>query len=563
MADDLEARLQSHAKAFEGLMSLLPPDLYYGKQNTENEWMKKKQTKEEKKAARKAKLNPANHKTAADVANERDQKRRLEEEEAERAAAGFDGPMERPGEGMAKPKAKAQKIAKGQDVHSKAYNDESDGSKPTLRQDGPNSKEERRKAKEQRRKEKQERKAAKAEKKKAKKQAKAQHVNPSAAKDAGDGEEEDGEGEDEEEESAEDATDVARVADIDAIDVSGLVDDSYEKDRHSSSRSPSPDPEFSPHHNDRASSTSSVHTSEGTEQSAKPSNKKPASKPSHPPKDEEHETPEQAKARKEAQIARLRALIEAKRKARKADGLDGKPARSRSELIEARRQKQQELKEKKKALRAQEREKLKKEEMEAHLASLRGSPVLGSELFAPRSRSASVSSPSAANNVNFSFNRVTFADGARLNSSLTSIDERKKRKGPSDTKTALIAAEKHQARLNSLDPSKRASLEEKDMWLHARQRVSGEKVLNDVSLLKKSLKRKEKAKSRSEKQWNERLEAVKRSQEARQRKREENIAKRREEKNAPKGKRAKTGAGVKKSKSKKRAGFEGTFRGRA
>lgn len=34
LADRLQARLQGHAKAFEGLMSLLPPDLYYGKQNT-------------------------------------------------------------------------------------------------------------------------------------------------------------------------------------------------------------------------------------------------------------------------------------------------------------------------------------------------------------------------------------------------------------------------------------------------------------------------------------------------------------------------------------------------
>jgi len=33
MADDLQARLESHDKAFEGLMSLIPAKLYYGEDN--------------------------------------------------------------------------------------------------------------------------------------------------------------------------------------------------------------------------------------------------------------------------------------------------------------------------------------------------------------------------------------------------------------------------------------------------------------------------------------------------------------------------------------------------
>ena len=33
MADDLETRLQSHAKAFDGLMSLIPAKYYYGEDN--------------------------------------------------------------------------------------------------------------------------------------------------------------------------------------------------------------------------------------------------------------------------------------------------------------------------------------------------------------------------------------------------------------------------------------------------------------------------------------------------------------------------------------------------
>jgi hypothetical protein len=279
---------------------------------------------------------------------------------------------------------------------------------------------------------------------------------------------------------------------------------------------------------------------------------------------DKHESPQEARVRKEAQIARLQALIEEKRKARNADGLDGKPARSRTELIEARRQKEQQRKEKKKELRAQEKEEEKKKEFEAHLASLRGSPALGAELFAPRSRSASVSSPGIANN-SFSFGRVAFNDGARVNSTLSGLAPNSKRpKGPSDAKTALIVAEKHQARLSGLDEAKRAELEEKDTWLNARKRINGEKIRDDVNLLKKSLKRKEKIKDRSEKQWGERMEGVQKSQYARQKKREENLAKRKEEKGSggKGGKKKGSGAGVKK-KTKRRAGFEGTFGGRS
>merc|ERR1711981_590927 len=153
---------------------------------------------------------------------------------------------------------------------------------------------------------------------------------------------------------------------------------------------------------------------------------------------------------------------------------------------------------------------------------------------------------------NFSFGRVAFTDGARMNSSLSGLAENsKKSKGPSDAKTALLAAEKQKARLNGLDDLKRASLEEKDIWLNARKRINGEKIRDDISLLKKSLKRKEKAKSKSEREWNERTQGVKKSQEARQKKREENIAKRKEEKGG-KGKKGGTGAGVKKRTVKPR-----------
>jgi hypothetical protein len=91
------------------------------------------------------------------------------------------------------------------------------------------------------------------------------------------------------------------------------------------------------------------------------------------------------------------------------------------------------------------------------------------------------------------------------------------------------------------------------MWLNAKKRAHGEKVRDDTSLLKKALKRRESAKKKSEREWKERLEAVKKGKDARQQKREENLRKRREEK-GNKGKKPAAG------KKKARPGFEGSFK---
>jgi hypothetical protein len=521
--------------------------------------MKKKQTKEVKKAARKAKLNPNNHKTAKDVADERDKKRRLEDEEAERAAAGLDGPIERPGEGIKAHKAKVPKTTKSQDVHSKSKKDESSQPEVNGQPDTAASKEEKKQAKEAKRKEKRAAKVAKEASKKLAKKAKKEAANGTAPNADADDDEEEADEEEDDDEDEVDTTAIHPDTDMDRIDMSGLVDESSQKDRASSSRSASPALEFSPYHNERSSSTSSIapEVEDLRQAAAAAAAKQTATAPATktPAANEKHETVAEAQARREAQRARLQELIDRKRTERNADGLNGKPARSRTELIEARRQKEQQRKDKKKEIRAQEKEAVKKAEMEAHLASLRGSPALGSELFAPRSRSASVSSPGVNNN-SFSFGRVAFTDGARINSSLSGLAENtKKAKGPLDTKTALLVAEKHQARLNGLDATKRADLEEKDVWLNARKRINGEKILDDVNLLRKSLKRKEKAKKASEKAWGERTEGVKKSQEARQKKREENLAKRRDEKGGGGKKKGGTGAGVKKKKKGGKPGF--------
>ena len=129
-----------------------------------------------------------------------------------------------------------------------------------------------------------------------------------------------------------------------------------------------------------------------------------------------------------------------------------------------------------------------------------------------------------------------------------------------DPKQALARAESKQARLQKLkekDSEKAGQIEEANKWNKMLKQASGEKVLDNPSLLKKSIKKIEKKKQKSAKVWNERVQNVKDKQVEKQRKRTENIQKRKEEVKAKK-----MGKKVQKSKSagakpKKRAGFEG------
>jgi len=251
--------------------------------------------------------------------------------------------------------------------------------------------------------------------------------------------------------------------------------------------------------------------------------------------------------------ARLAARIEALRALRKADGPNGAPARNRQELMEARRKKEEQRRAHKKELRlkAKAEEEARREEA---LASARDSPA--SSMLSP-----AIHNSSSENN--FSFNRVSFSDGATLATDLSSLHSAPKHKGPRDPGTALIASEKKRLRLAGLDDAKRADIEEKDLWQSAKKRVHGEKVRDDTSLLKKTLKRKEKAKKKSEKEWAERKEGVAKGQALRQKKREENLRKRREEKSVKGGKwkggKSSAGKNKGKLKVKSRPGFEGSF----
>lgn len=322
-----------------------------------------------------------------------------------------------------------------------------------------------------------------------------------------------------------------RAADVmETLEVDGIVDDESKMNPPRSTASPSP--LNSPIFDNPTPTAQSATTSTS-------STIPPATAPKHikMPTD-----PELLKARLAARIETLRA-------ARKADGLDGRPARNRQELMDARRKKEEQRRAHKKELRmkAKAEEEARREEA---LASARDSPA--SSMMSPALHTASEN--------NFSFGRVTFADGQIATADLSSLRNAPKGKGPQDPATALNAAERKRLRLAALDEEKRVDIEEKDLWLNAKKRAHGERVRDDTSLLKKALKRKEKAKRKSEKEWNTRTEGIAKAQAIKQKKREENLRKRKEEKGG-KGK-AKGGrvAGSKnKQKVRSRPGFEGSF----
>ncbi|RKO83083.1 surfeit locus protein 6-domain-containing protein, partial [Blyttiomyces helicus] len=106
------------------------------------------------------------------------------------------------------------------------------------------------------------------------------------------------------------------------------------------------------------------------------------------------------------------------------------------------------------------------------------------------------------------------------------IGPSKKRKGPTDIAGQLKQAEAKKAKLAALkqsDTEAAAAIEESSTWSKLNKLASGEKVKDDVKLLKKSLKRKEKVKEKSSAAWQDRQNAVKKEQDAKQKKREENI----------------------------------------
>jgi len=465
---------------------------------------------------------------------EKELKRKRELEGEEDNVSDFDGPeKEKPREGMKTKTAKKQKLDHAGDDPPKSENATMDATEESQQK---KSRAEKRKEKTQRKKEKLAKKEEKAKAKRARKEASKREAQ---------------EQQDHQpiEEPSEDEAITASAPpnDMETVDVTGLTDDQPLPSRSTASPSPAPGSTFS--HASAQPSTSSassapISDTATTHNPTDPTTENP--KPKLPAVDKEA-----LKARLEAKIAALRAF-------RKADGPDGRPARSRQELIEARRKKQELRKQHKKELRKQAREEEVRAQAEAELARLRGSgSPLGSpgDLFSPSLRA----SPDGVGS-GVSYGRVVWGDGGRVSADGLRVEEGRKKKGPADPRTALEAAERKRARLEGMEEGKRRDVEEKEAWLNAKKKVHGERVKDDTSLLKNALKRKEQQKRKSGREWGERINAVEKGMEMRQKKREENLRKRKEEKGG-RGKGVKPGDVVK--KKVKRPGFEGSFRARS
>lgn len=495
----LQDRLRQHAEAFDGLLSLIPAKIYYG-EDTSDQWQRKKQPKEQAAAARRAKLDPASAKSAKDVMDERARKRKLEEIEDDEESD-IDGvEKELPKQGLKQPHEKKIKKQKLSDKPGKAKTSSEDtGSELKSTAD------QKRQLKKEKKKEKKEQKAKRLHEKAVRKE-KQTAATPAAP--------------------ALENANVVMQEDIEAGKDTNMADEEelpgnemgnseaggLEKDPNEGTVSPSPS-SASPIFDDNANPSASTSTSSVI-----------------PP----------AKVPKHINRAKLEAKIEELRNRRNPK------ARTRDELLEERRKKDAKERAKQQARKA----KAKAEEdarREAALASARDSPA--SSILSPH-----IQSPEH----NFSFGRVAFADGQQLTDDLSTLLSAPKKRGPQDPATALLASEKKRQRIAGLDEEKRADIEEKDLWLNAKKRAYGEKLRDDTSLLKKTLKRKEKAKKKSEKEWTERKDGIAKSQAMRQKKREENLKKRRDEKGVKakgKGKVVKS----KKPKVKSRPGFEGSF----
>ncbi|KAJ3177667.1 surfeit locus protein [Gaertneriomyces sp. JEL0708] len=127
----------------------------------------------------------------------------------------------------------------------------------------------------------------------------------------------------------------------------------------------------------------------------------------------------------------------------------------------------------------------------------------------------------------------------------------KKRKGPTDIAGQLRQAEAKKQKLEKLkqeNAEKASSIEDAERWNKVLKQAEGEKVKDDVKLLKKSLKRKEQEKKKSASAWSDRQAQQKKEEDERLKKREANIKARHE------------GKGVKGQSKKQRPGFEGGSR---
>ncbi|WRT70496.1 uncharacterized protein IL334_007494 [Kwoniella shivajii] len=209
---------------------------------------------------------------------------------------------------------------------------------------------------------------------------------------------------------------------------------------------------------------------------------------------------------------------------------NGDDAYSRNALEEERRRKRGEMRDKRRNLRKEERRK----------EGEKGKPTK-TQLIVPQPREDHSSS--------LSFPSLSLPSSNKTKTNKSSL------KQLSNPAQALAHLEKHNAHLASLPEDRRKEIEERERWAKAEERASGVKIADSENVLKKAVKRKEKAKTKSSQQWSERKREIEKSATVAAKKRNDNIAKRVDDKRNKRLGIKDKGTGAKKGKA--RPGFEG------
>ncbi|XP_060523465.1 surfeit locus protein 6 homolog [Cylas formicarius] len=122
------------------------------------------------------------------------------------------------------------------------------------------------------------------------------------------------------------------------------------------------------------------------------------------------------------------------------------------------------------------------------------------------------------------FSKFDFANLGKKKSKKQEKDPKKILKQLTDEKITLNALEK------SGDTTKVVAIKEHRAWKNALAKAEGQKIKDDPTLLKKTIKRKEQRVRSSKKKWEARIKGVENAKEERQKKRTENIQRRKKDK---------------------------------
>ncbi|KZP06056.1 hypothetical protein FIBSPDRAFT_805242, partial [Athelia psychrophila] len=200
----------------------------------------------------------------------------------------------------------------------------------------------------------------------------------------------------------------------------------------------------------------------------------------------------------------------------------GQPeAGDRDELLEERRRQRAAMREKR---RKETKEKIKREE-EAKGKKGKGKDKTDSRAQGHQTKTQllvpdepSTSRPShGPNHTNITYSSLAGA-------SSTSAKRVQSLKISSNPSQALDQLTARKEKLAALPEDKRKSIEEREKWAKAEARMEGVKVFDDEGRLKKAVKRMDKEKKKSKKDWDDRKEQITKSMAAKQKKRTDNIA---------------------------------------